>query len=77
MYSQGYNKIIKPLKDFFQRLLGLYVKANYHEIPVIDKEGNIIGAEFVTTHEGTVIRPNIITNDNDESNPPNNPSTIR
>lgn len=76
MYSQSDKKIIKPLMIFFHKLLGLYVKANYHEYPVMDKEGNIIGSEFVTAHVGAVIRPTIITNDNDESGT-NTPSTIR
>jgi len=69
MYSQNEKKIIKPLKGFFQKLLSLYVKANYHEYLVMDKQGNIIGSEFVTAHVGVVIQPNILTNDNDEGNP--------
>lgn len=77
MYSQSDKKIINPFKIFFQKLLGFYVKANYHEYPVMDKEGNVIGSEFVTAHVGAVIRSKIITNDNDDESGPNTPSTIR
>jgi hypothetical protein len=76
MYSQSDKKIIKPLTLFFQKLLSLYIKANYYEYPVMDKEGNIIGYEFLTAHVGVVIRPKIITNDNDKSDP-NTSSTIK
>ena len=53
----------------FRKLLDLYVKANYHEYPVKDKDGNIIGSEFVTTRGEAVIRLKTITKDNNEGGP--------
>jgi len=69
MHSESHNNIVKKINILFRKLLDLYVKANYHEYPIMDKEGNIIGSEFVTTHGGLLIRPKILTKNNNKSAP--------
>jgi hypothetical protein len=67
MNSKKQNSTIKPINLIFRKPLDIFVKANYHEYPIVDKEGNIIGSEFVTTHDGLLIRPKTVPKDNDKS----------
>ena len=67
MDAKKQNNTIKTINSIFLKLLDILVKANYHEYPIVDKEGNIIGSEFVTTHDGLLIRPKIVPKDNDKS----------
>jgi len=62
------NSAINRIKLSFLKLLDIFVKANYHEYPVLDEEGNIIGSEFVTTHDGILIRPKTVPKGKDRSN---------
>jgi hypothetical protein len=67
MDGKKQNSIINSILSIFLKLFDILVKANYHEYSIVDKEGNIIGSEYVTTHEGLLIRPKIVTKDNDNS----------
>jgi hypothetical protein len=67
MDGKKQNNTIKTIISIFLKLLDILVKANYHEYPIVDKEGNIIGSEFVTTHDGLLIRPKTVPKDNDKS----------
>ncbi len=67
MVPKKQDSAIKLIKLIFQKLLDIFVKANYHEYLTKDEEGNIIGSEFVTTHDGLLIRPKTVPKDNDKS----------
>jgi hypothetical protein len=67
MDAKKQNNTIKTINSIFLKLLDILVKANYHEYPIMDKEGNIIGSEFVTAHGGLLFRPKIVTKDNNNS----------
>jgi hypothetical protein len=40
----------------FEKLLGCYVRAHYHEYPIVDANGQIIGHEFHTTRDHMMTR---------------------
>jgi len=67
MVPKKQNSPIKLIKLIFQKLLDIFVKANYHEYPIVDEGGNIIGSEFVITHDGLLIRPKIEPKGDDKS----------
>jgi len=67
MDSKKQNYIIKLINSILRKLLDIIVKANYHEYPIMDEEGNMIGSEFVTTHDGSLVQSKIVPKDNDKS----------
>lgn len=54
-FSYQKKMIGKRLVDLLNKWLDLYVAAHYHEYPVVDEDGQIIGHEFYSTRGGTVI----------------------
>ena len=48
--------LMQTLVRLSKRLLDMFVKAVYHEFPVHDEQGHLIGSEFYTIHTGIVTR---------------------
>lgn len=63
------GQVWKFINKVLSQLLNIFKKAHYHEYPILDDDGKVVGHEIVTTRGGYTTSPVRKTNemDNEEN----------